>query len=97
MKFTSNPYNLQEYFYIDGHIISSGEILYEGNHFFNKYKTTLLCLFKPGKPYQLFLWEQLPMEMYMLGVITMMLLFYPVWKKYNNDFSSLSQLYVLKE
>ena len=34
IKFYSSPYTLQEYLIIHGKVISSGEMVYEGNYFF---------------------------------------------------------------
>ena len=34
IKFSSSPYNLQVYMSIDGQVISSGEIIFEGTYFF---------------------------------------------------------------
>ena len=34
IKFSSSPYNLQVYMSIDGQVISSGEIKFEGTYFF---------------------------------------------------------------
>ena len=34
IKFSASPYNLQVYLSIDGQVISSGEIIFEGTYFF---------------------------------------------------------------
>ena len=36
IKFSSSPYNLQVYLSIDGQVISSGEIIFEGTYFIRR-------------------------------------------------------------
>ena len=44
--FSSSPYTLQQNLSIDGQVLSSGEMVCEGNLFFNKYLFSLLSLTK---------------------------------------------------
>ena len=47
IKFSSSPYTLQSDLSIDGRVISSGEMVYEGTYFFPiEYQFSLLCFTK---------------------------------------------------
>ena len=42
--FSSSPYNLQEYFSIDGQVISSGEMVREGTYLFQSISMIIIML-----------------------------------------------------